>query len=147
MLGIERIKILGSEVKDKALLKVIEYLVSREDMNEKYLNEEKSLKQMVEYIKSEAKKQAVNGMAMIKDCVYSEDGITYMSDKQYNNYINIIEQLQQENQELKDNWIKLRETLKNEQLGSILYSDKKRFADIDEILLKIQELEKGGMNE
>ena len=39
--------------------------------------------------------------AMIKDCVYSEDGITYMSDKQYNNYINIIEQLQQENQKLK----------------------------------------------
>ena len=67
MLGIERIKILGSEVKDNALLKVIEYLVSREDMNEKYLNEEKSLKQMVEYIKSEAKKQAVNGMAMIED--------------------------------------------------------------------------------
>ena len=39
--------------------------------------------------------------AMIKDCVYSEDGITYMSDKQYNNCINIIEQLQQENQSLK----------------------------------------------
>ena len=38
---------------------------------------------------------------MIKDSVYSEDGITYMSDKQYNNYINTIEQLQQENQELK----------------------------------------------
>ena len=38
--------------------------------------------------------------AMIKDCVYLEDGITYMSDKQYNNYINIIEQLQQENQSL-----------------------------------------------
>ena len=38
---------------------------------------------------------------MIKDGVYSEDGITYMSDKQYNNYINIIEQLQQENKELK----------------------------------------------
>ena len=38
---------------------------------------------------------------MIKDGVYSEDGITYMSDKQYNNYINIIEQLQKENKELK----------------------------------------------
>ena len=38
--------------------------------------------------------------AMIKDCVYSEDGITYMSDKQYNNCINIIEQLQQENKSL-----------------------------------------------
>ena len=39
---------------------------------------------------------------MIKDGVYSEDGITYMSDKQYNNYINIIEQLQQENKQLKE---------------------------------------------
>ena len=39
---------------------------------------------------------------MIKDCVYSEDGITYMSNKQYNNYIDMIEQLQQENQELKE---------------------------------------------
>ena len=38
---------------------------------------------------------------MIKDCVYSDDGITYMSDKQYNNCINIIEQLQKENQKLK----------------------------------------------
>ena len=38
---------------------------------------------------------------IIKDCVYSEEGITYMSDKQYNNYIDIIEQLLQENQKLK----------------------------------------------
>ena len=38
---------------------------------------------------------------MIKDGVYSEDGITYMSDKQYSNYINITEQLQKENQSLK----------------------------------------------
>ena len=37
---------------------------------------------------------------MIKDGVYSENGITYMSDKQYNNYIDIIEQLQQENKQL-----------------------------------------------
>ena len=40
--------------------------------------------------------------AMIKDCIYSEDGITYMSDKQYNIYINIIEQLQQENKKYKE---------------------------------------------
>ena len=40
-------------------------------------------------------------MKEIKDCVCSEDGITYMSEKQYNNYINIIEQLQKENQKLK----------------------------------------------
>ena len=47
MEGIERIKILASEVKDTALLKIVDYLLSRKDMNDKYLNEEKSLKQMV----------------------------------------------------------------------------------------------------
>ena len=72
MEGIERIKILASEIKDKPLLKIIEYLLTREDMNEKYLNEEKSLKQMVEFIKNNAKKQAQNGIAMIEDeTVYS----------------------------------------------------------------------------
>lgn len=67
MEGIERIKVLSSEVKDKALLKIVDYLTSREDMNEKYLNEEKTLKQMIEFIKSEARKQAENGIAMIED--------------------------------------------------------------------------------
>ena len=41
--------------------------------------------------------------AMIKDCIYSEDGITYMSDKQYNNYIDIIEELMKENKILREN--------------------------------------------
>ena len=58
----------------------------------------------------------------------------------------VIDKVNWENQKLKYNWNKLRETLKNEQLGSILYSDKKRFADIDEILLKMQELEKSDSN-
>ena len=58
-----------------------------------------------------------------------------------------IEQLQKENQKLKYNWNKLRETLKNEQLGRILYSDRTRFANIDEILDKMQELEKSDSNE
>ena len=73
------------------------------------------------------------------DFLMEHSEITYMLD--------YITKLQQENQKLKDNWNKLRETLKNEQLGSILYSDKKRFADIDEILLKMQELEKSDGNE
>ena len=62
-------------------------------------------------------------------------------------FIDTIVQLQQENQKLKYNWNKLRETLKNEQLGSILYSDRTRFTNIDEILNKMQELEKGDSNE
>ena len=65
--GLERIKVLASEIKDKATLKVIEYLLSRNDMDEKYLNEEKSLTQMIKYIKKEARKQATNGMAMVED--------------------------------------------------------------------------------
>lgn len=67
MNGIERIKVLSSEIKDKPLLKIVDYLLTREDMNDKYLNEEKSLKQMIDYIKSEAKKQAENGVAMLED--------------------------------------------------------------------------------
>lgn len=67
MNGIERIKVLSSEIKDKPLLKIVNYLLTREDMNDKYLNEEKSLKQMIDYIKSEAKKQAENGVAMLED--------------------------------------------------------------------------------
>ena len=65
--GINRIKELAKGQKDKALLKVVEYLISRTDMNDKYLNPQKDLKNMCEFIKSEAQKQAVNGMAMIED--------------------------------------------------------------------------------
>ena len=43
--GMERIKILASDVKDNAVLEIVNYLLSREDMNEKYLNEEKSFNQ------------------------------------------------------------------------------------------------------
>lgn len=80
MEGIERIKILASEIKDKSLLKIVEYLISREDMNEKYLNEKKSLNEMVKYIKSEAQKQAKNGMAMIEDKVVYSWAIHYFDE-------------------------------------------------------------------
>ena len=67
LLGLERIKKLSAEVKDKAVLKIIDYLLSRKDMNEKYLNEEKSLTQMIEFIKSKAREKTTNGVAMIED--------------------------------------------------------------------------------
>lgn len=52
-----------------------------------------------------------------------------------------------ENKQLKENWNKLKEILNNEQFGRILYSDRTRFANIDEILDKMQELESGDSNE
>lgn len=65
--GIERIKLLSSEVTNKPLLKVVNYLITRNDMNEKYLNEEKSLKQMVNYIKNEVRKTATDGWNCLDD--------------------------------------------------------------------------------
>ncbi len=55
--GIERIKILASEIIDEDLKKITDYLITRKDMNEKYLNEEKSFKQMVEFINDIAYKE------------------------------------------------------------------------------------------
>lgn len=80
MKGIERIKILSSEIKDKALLKIVEYLLKREDMNDKYLNEEKNLTQMVDFIKSLALKQSKNGMAIIEDEVVYSWAIHYWDE-------------------------------------------------------------------
>ena len=80
MNGIERIKVLASEVKDKALLKIVEYLTSREDMSDKYLNEEKSLKQMIEFIKGQAQKQAHSGMAIVEDDVVYGWAIHYFDE-------------------------------------------------------------------
>lgn len=81
MEGLERIKILSQEIKDKPLLKIIDYLLSRTDMNEKYMNEEKSLKQMIEFIKSKAKEKATNGVAVIEDEVVYGWAIHYFDEK------------------------------------------------------------------
>ena len=56
MNGIERLKKLAEGQEDPPLLRVIEYLVNIDDMSDKYLNETKTLKGMVDYIKGEAKK-------------------------------------------------------------------------------------------
>ena len=80
LLGLERIKKLSAEVKDKAVLKIIDYLLSRKDMNEKYLNEEKSLTQMIEFIKAKAKEKATNGVAMIEDDEVYSWAINYFDE-------------------------------------------------------------------
>ena len=84
MEGIERIKVLASEVKDEAVLEIVKYLISRTDMNDKYLNEEKSLKQMIDFILKEAKKKSENNMAMIKDEVVFSWAIHYWDEDNKN---------------------------------------------------------------
>lgn len=79
MTGIERLKKLVEGQEDKALLKIVNYLISREDLDVFYLNEEKSLKQMVDYIKDLAKKQAKNGYCYVDDEEVYEWAVTYFS--------------------------------------------------------------------
>lgn len=67
MEGIKRLSEMVKNQKDKYLIKVVSYLILQEDMNEYYLNEEKNLKDMAEYIKKLAKKEAINGVAIIED--------------------------------------------------------------------------------
>lgn len=67
MEGIERIKKLSQEQKDSNIKKVAEYLINREDMDEKYLNKEKDLTGMWNYITEQARKKAQNGCAVMED--------------------------------------------------------------------------------
>lgn len=67
MEGIERLKLLANDIKKQPNLKIVDYLVSRNDMNEKYLNEEKSLNQMFEFITQQARKKSNGDCVMIDD--------------------------------------------------------------------------------
>lgn len=72
----ERLKKLVEEIKEntnisaedkKGILKVAEYLLTRNDMDEKYNNPEKTLLEMWEFIKDEAREKATNGVAILDD--------------------------------------------------------------------------------
>lgn len=80
MEGIERLREMLGGGFQKPLLKIFMYLKTREDMDEKYLNPEKSLEQMYEYIKSEAKKQAIHGVAILDDAVVYGLAIHYFDE-------------------------------------------------------------------
>ena len=54
-------------VKDTNLKLICDYLLVREDMQEKLNNPNKSIDKMFSYIRNQAKKKAVNGCAVISD--------------------------------------------------------------------------------
>jgi hypothetical protein len=80
MTGIERLKKLVEGQQDKPLNKVVDYLCTREDMDEKYLNPEKDLKGMISFIRSEARKEAKDGIAMIDDEVVYGWAVHYFDE-------------------------------------------------------------------
>ena len=53
--------------KDKYLIIIVNHLMLQTEMDEAFLNEEKNLKDMAEYIKGLAKKEMSGGVAVIED--------------------------------------------------------------------------------
>lgn len=82
MEGVERLRVMAMNggSMQKQYFKIFMYLKNRADMEEKFLNPEKSLDQMYEYIKSEVKKQAVNGVAMVEDVVVYGLAVHYFDE-------------------------------------------------------------------
>lgn len=54
-------------VKSADLKLICEYLLNRQDMQEKLNNPNKSINEMFDYVRSKAKRKAVNGCAVISD--------------------------------------------------------------------------------
>ena len=69
MEGYDRIKNQYLELSNKTAYanKIVRHLMTQPNMNEHYLNEEKSIEQMMKYINDKAREQAVNNVAVILD--------------------------------------------------------------------------------
>lgn len=106
--GIERIKQLSSTTDIPGIKKVAEYLINREDMNEKYQNEEKNLEDMWDYITDRAKEKAVFGTACIEDTEVYNWAIHYWDEPE--------EDLRKEN--VKDDKLPKKETKKAQKVSS-----------------------------
>ena len=68
-------------------------------------------------------------------------------DMQIEVYEQLIKQLQQENKQLKDNWNKLKEIVKSQSDFKLKIRNKEVWFEIDELLSKMKELEKGVNND
>lgn len=79
MNGFDRLKTQVEKQDDDALKQVVEYLLSREDMEQKYLNEEKTIEEMCNFITRKGKSHAKNGWNFITNEVVFAWAIMYFS--------------------------------------------------------------------
>ena len=79
MNGFERLKEQVKDQKDMALQQTVEYLLSRDDMEPKYLNEEKTLEGMCKFIRSKGNKHMRNGWAYVTNELVYAWAIMYFS--------------------------------------------------------------------
>ncbi len=79
MNGFEKIKKQAEGQKDVALNAVVNYLLSRDDMQKYYLNEEKTLEGMVNFIKDKAKAHIKGGWTYVTNEVVYSWAVMYFS--------------------------------------------------------------------
>ena len=79
MTGKEHIKTQMEGQKDQALIQTVNFLLSRNDMENKFLNEEKNIKDMAEFIKKKGREHCTNGWNYITNEVVYAWAIMYFS--------------------------------------------------------------------
>lgn len=79
MNGFDRLREQVKDQEDMALKQTIEYLISREDMEEKYLKEEKTVEEMCDFIRKKGQAHLRNGWNYITNEVVFAWAIMYFS--------------------------------------------------------------------
>ena len=93
MEGIERLKTEVLEMNNYNVSTIFEYLKTREDLYEKFNNEEKTIQRMYEYICKKAQNAAKDNVAMINDRVVYLWAVTYFNKSDEDLGINIKQEL------------------------------------------------------
>lgn len=79
MNGFDRLREQVKDQEDVALNQVVEYLLSRDDMEQKFMKEEKTLEGMCSFIKSKGNEHAKNGWNFIINEVVFAWAVMYFS--------------------------------------------------------------------
>lgn len=79
MTGFDRLKEQVKDQKEMALIQTVNYLLTREDMEQKYLNEEKTLEGMCTFIRNKSKSHMKNGWAYVTNELVYAWAIMYFS--------------------------------------------------------------------
>ena len=79
MNGFDRLREQVKDQEDMALKQTVDYLISREDMEQKYLNEEKDVEGMCSFIRKKGNVHAKNGWNFITNEVVFAWAIMYWS--------------------------------------------------------------------
>lgn len=79
MNGYDRIKSMVKDQKDEALKQTVNYLLSRSDLEQKFLNEDKNLDEMCKFIKDKGRQHCHNGWNYITNELVYAWAVMYFS--------------------------------------------------------------------